>query len=427
VIFEQAYSDSTICAPARMALLTGLHHHRLPTQVNGLALREGFFTVAHALGAVGYDTALIGKMHFAPVRAHHGFATSRIAEHMSGLVAKPGAAAETDDYHYWLRSEGHNDWRFEREARGQAAKDGRPPAERLPTIAEHVHPTAWIEREAVRLLRDRDPDRPLFLVVSFLHPHAPLNPPEPYRSMYRLRDAQLPDDGFEANARLPAGFQASMERAPRKVDPDNARPLQYQLTRVRSLVNQIDDAVGRIVSQLDLPRSVLFFTSDHGDYAGHRGVLTKQPWIPFDDLARVPFFVTGHDIAGGRSISNLVQTPDFALTCLDYAGAERPIESFDGRSLRPVLSDPDHRGDPDRALALATSLGFPTLRRGDHKLIRHLGSSEEVLFDLSVDPGETVDRRHEPDHRAIGDEMARLLDRELVVGQPDLPSFVPAG
>ena len=225
-------------------------------------------------------------------------------------------------------------------ARSQASREGRPPPERLPTIAEYLHPTAWIAREAVTYLENRDRERPLFLVVSFLHPHAPLNPPEPYRSKYKLRDAQLPDDGFEANDGLPPGFRASMGRSPRIVDPDNPRPMQHHLTMVRALVNQIDVAVGHIIDQLDLSRSVLFFTSDHGDYAGHRGLLMKQPWIPFDDLARVPFFATGADVAGGRSISTLVQTPDFAVTCLDYAGVELPGASFDGRSLRPLLTDP---------------------------------------------------------------------------------------
>ncbi len=48
--FDHAYSASTVCVPARNALLTGLHPHRVPTQANGLALREGFWTLPRALG-----------------------------------------------------------------------------------------------------------------------------------------------------------------------------------------------------------------------------------------------------------------------------------------------------------------------------------------------------------------------------------------
>jgi choline-sulfatase len=63
IIFENAYSTSTVCVPARCSLLTGLLHHRVPTQNQGefgfLALREGFWTVPRYLRTAGYRTALI--------------------------------------------------------------------------------------------------------------------------------------------------------------------------------------------------------------------------------------------------------------------------------------------------------------------------------------------------------------------------------
>jgi arylsulfatase A-like enzyme len=65
----------------RVALLTGLQPHRVPSQVNRLAFREGFWTIAHALRAAGYETAAIGKMHFFPPHADHGFETMRLCEH----------------------------------------------------------------------------------------------------------------------------------------------------------------------------------------------------------------------------------------------------------------------------------------------------------------------------------------------------------
>ncbi|MDQ1534333.1 MAG: arylsulfatase, partial [Actinomycetota bacterium] len=89
VIFETAYSASTVCIPARNALLTGIQPHRLPTQENPFALREGFWTVAHELRHAGYETAFIGKAHFAPVHAQHGFETMRLCEHLSSQALGP--------------------------------------------------------------------------------------------------------------------------------------------------------------------------------------------------------------------------------------------------------------------------------------------------------------------------------------------------
>lgn len=101
VIFDNAYSTSTVCVPARTSLLTGLFPHRAPTQVNGLALQEGFWTIAHALRAAGYQTATIGKGHFYPIHSRHGFERMRMVEHLN--CYSPGVV---DDYLRWLVWEG---------------------------------------------------------------------------------------------------------------------------------------------------------------------------------------------------------------------------------------------------------------------------------------------------------------------------------
>src|SRR5438309_11173270 len=63
VIFENAYSSSTTCVPARVSLLTGLQNHRVPRQVNRYALGEGFWAIARARQHAGYETGPIGQGH----------------------------------------------------------------------------------------------------------------------------------------------------------------------------------------------------------------------------------------------------------------------------------------------------------------------------------------------------------------------------
>jgi arylsulfatase len=174
VNFENAYSASTVRVPARVALMTGFEPHRVPTQENPFALREGFWTVAHELRNAGYETALIGKAHFAPVHAQHGFETLRLCEHLGSQGLGPLSCErddELDDYHDWLLARGYADWRFERPS--LAATPG--PAQVFPPGPD-VHPTGWVEREATEFLDRRNHSRPLFLVVSFPHPHAPSKP-----------------------------------------------------------------------------------------------------------------------------------------------------------------------------------------------------------------------------------------------------------
>jgi arylsulfatase A-like enzyme len=301
--------------------MTGVEPHRVPTQENQFALREGFWTVAHELSRAGYQTALIGKAHFAPVHAQHGFEILRLCEHLhaQGLGRlSVQRNDELDDYHDWLLARGYPDWRFD----DVAAPAGSVEARHVFPYGPEVHPTGWVEQEATAVLERRDPSRPLFLVVSFPHPHAPYNPPEPYASMFDPDDARLPEGGFEVNSGLPMVCQLALARSRSRDEAADELRLRRFLATVRGLIKHIDDAIGRVIARLDLSSTLIAFTSDHGDYAGHRGLLRKNPWMPFDDLARVPLFFAGHGVRGGRVVPGPVQSYDFALTALDLAGIE---------------------------------------------------------------------------------------------------------
>lgn len=423
VVFDAAYSASTVCVPARVALLTGLQPHRVPAQENPSALREGFWTAAHALRLAGYETALIGKMHFAPVHAAHGFETMRLCEHLSAQGFGPLSRERgdtVDDYHAWLVEQGLPDSRVQNDA----APDGEPVEARA--LPPEAHPTAWVEREVSSFLATRDRERPLFLIISFPHPHAPYDPPEPYASMYDPETCTVPAEGYAVNEGLPLVFQLATEASNTRVEAAEASSVRKFLATARGLVKQIDDSVGRLVSQLDLSSTRLFFTSDHGDYSGHRGLMRKNPWIPFDDLAKVPLFACGGGIEGGRRVPDPVQSFDLALTWLDYAGV-RPPEgvTFDARTLRPILDGVPDARDPDRAVFSATTVTWPMVRRGPYKYIEHFEHGKDgnaVLFDLEADPTESVNRVDDPSLAAVRAELEELLDTLRAQPVLDLPA-----
>jgi len=390
-VFGQATSASTTCVPARVGLLTGLLHHRVRRVPEGLALAPGEWTVARALRAAGYQTALVGKMHFSPVRADHGFDTMRMCEDIR--LAGGYTRADTDDYHEWLIEQGITDWR---EAFGGDDLNSTFP------LSAVVHPTGWIEREACEVLERRDPSRPLFLIVSFPNPHALYNPAEPYASRFSPADVELPTDGFDVNEGLPASFLDAMPPPGRRVhDPEALRGM---LTLVHGLVNHIDEAVGRVLDHLDRARTVVFVTSDHGDFAGHRGLVRKTPWIPFEDLTRVALVANGPGVARGHRNDSPVMSADIVPTCLELAGLDPLAGVLDAQSLVPAL----HRTgepDPERLILSTTTTGWPMARRGDLKLIMDKKTGAIAVFDLGTDPGET-DNIHA---RCAGLDAARDL------------------
>jgi choline-sulfatase len=261
--------------------------------------------------------------------------------------------------------------------------------------------------------------------VSFVNPHDPMNPPEPYASRYDPADAVLPEDGFEVNDGLDPSFLRALTDDQSFWNPSRVvseRALRDGLTRARALIRHIDDAIGSIVDRLDAD-AVVCFTSDHGDYGGHRGLLRKVPWIPFEDLARVPLIVAAPDVAEPGVVDDgLVQNADMALTFLDYAGLTVRSEDFESQSLRPRLRGRPSPEDLDRTLFLSTNLGWPTVRRDRWKYILRgrLLDPGVALFDLEEDPGERVDLAPDPAYADLREELHAVLMAECFRGALDL-------
>ncbi|HEY1076603.1 MAG TPA: sulfatase-like hydrolase/transferase [Fontimonas sp.] len=424
VVFDNAYSAATVCVPARTALLSGLSPHRAQTQV-GMSLKEGHWTIARAMRAAGYDTALIGKMHLNPIRSQHGFATLRTCEHLPSYGWNHGRNA-IDDYHTWLLWQGYADHRvthmfgpsLTKEARAFSAVNSAVPF----PLDERFHPTGWVRDQTIEYLTHRGRDRPLLLIVSFPHPHAPYDPPEPYASMYANDDARLPTGDYRQTEELAPFLRRAEYKGrfrPRLAEGLDPAVVRRTHVHIRALVHQIDRAIGEILAHIDLDDSLVFFTADHGDYGGHRGLLGKVPWVPFDDLAKVPFICAGRGVAGARHVAAATQSFDWVSTALAAAGVPAS-GNLDATDLGPLL-----RGEnqpEERAVYCGTSIGYPSIRHGGLKYIRHPHSDAELLFDLQADPGELRNLAAEP--RLSGERagLREILDRHLAAPPPDLPT-----
>jgi len=419
VIFDTAYSSSPSCVPARSSLMTGILHHRLPLMSPGprartptaLALKEGYWTIARALRNHSYDTALFGKMHFQPIKADHGFDTIASCEHLPA-----GYPADTsDDYRQWLEAEGLQDVRFH-----------NPTKPCLFPYDDDRHPTEWITGMAEKFLNMTDRDKkPWFTVVSYPDPHTPYLPLEKYARQCPPENEKLPPEGIEVNNSLPGLLKESAMRndpggffTPRRVESFPEQYTQAVLAAIRANIRHIDDVVQRLLDCIDLDNTIVVFLSDHGDFGGHRGFLGKAPWLPFDDLVRVPFFWAGAGINSGKRYSAPVQSFDLAPTLLDFAGIPLPCDNMDGISLRQVLQGGTM--DVERTVVSATTEGAPMIRQGRYKHIWHSGEGSSALYDLQNDPGERNNLADDPQFASLISDNVDYLRRLLDSPTPDL-------
>lgn len=354
VRFERAYATSSWTMPSVASLFTGRYpvQHGVHTMQSKLA--DGERTLAEALQEKGWATA--GFSANLLVGEPHGFGQGFDA--YTAFAVEPGAGKVRGAA---LR------------AHGQRWLDGRRPGASGP---------------------------PLFLYFQFMEPHAPYEPPEPWRS--RL---VRPHAAGEVEAAAEVMEQHKIWNRP----PE-------QIALLASLydgeVAAADEEVRLLFADLErrglLANAVVVITADHGEEFGDHGGLSHG-FTLFEEQVRVPLLILAPGLTPAV-VREPVSLVDVAPTVLALAGVPAPA-AIAGRSLVPLL-----RGEPAPAVDLLAELESMGPRKGlrkhqhalvhgAHKVLRSPNPFvAPQLFDLAVDPGE-----QHPDPPALAGELEALL------------------
>ena len=183
IVYDKCYTPSPVCVPARLSMLSGQYCARTGNNTNNKAQvynGEGFYS---EFTKAGYNSCCIGKMHYyTDLYAPMGFKKRLSQEEM---------AHPDDDYTKWLKA---SPYKNVFDYNGQRTELYYiPQVSQLPMEA---HPTQWVGDRSVEFIESCNPDEPMFLVSSFIHPHPPFCPPAPWNKMYRhpIRRAFQPED-----------------------------------------------------------------------------------------------------------------------------------------------------------------------------------------------------------------------------------------
>jgi len=391
--FTQHYAGSTVCAPSRCVLLTGLDtgHCRVRGNSPGM-MRPADVTTAELLREAGYRTGCIGKWGVgAPLPLddpqHNGF------DSFYGYISMWHAHNFYPEF--LIRNGGKVPLRNEVEPRWKET-DGRGIATRKVDYVPNL-----LTKEAIDFV-EQNRSRPFFLYFALNVPHAnneATHADTPERGM------EVPDFGPFAEKDWPGaekGFAAMM----RNIDRDVGRLLE----KLRQL--GLDE------------KTLVMFTSDNGPHqeGGHtmeffdsNGPLRGMKRDLYEGGVRVPMIARWPGrIEAGTTTDHISGFQDVLPTLAELAGVEPP-PGIDGISMAPtLLGKPGEQEQHDYLYWEFTERGGKrALRQGAWKIVQLKVSTpkpaDPELYNLSEDAGETKNVADQ--HPDVVRRLVALMDQ----------------
>ncbi len=400
MLFTQAYSGCTVCAPARCCLMTGLHSGHISVRGNGggASLRKEDVTVAELLRKCGYATGLFGKW---------GLGDSELGD--TGMAGVPNRKGFDEFFGYLHQLHAqfyYTTFLWDNDKKGSLPKnaDGNPGT---------YTPDLIMDRAVDFVQRHRD--KPFFLYLPVTIPHHEFIAPEETTKLYRGKFPETPVAHWRDNYALPREPKATFA----------------------AMVTHLDKGVGRlmnVIADLGLDENtIVFFVSDNGGAEGPlenpaffqaNGPLRGYKRDMYEGGLRVPMIARFPGrIAPGTVSSHVTYFPDMLPTFLDLAGcAKATPKQIDGLSIAPVLfgkknakrhdflywETADYGRKPPYGMMPETLI--QAVRQGRWKAVKNGPDAAVELYDLASDMGEKNDlAKRRP---KLARRLAEIMQRE---------------
>ncbi len=392
--FTDAYAACPVCSPTRASLMTGRYPARL--------------SITQFIGGHTYGRLCdVPYLHFLPhcertiataLRDDAGYQTWHVGKwHLGEKPFWP-------DQHGFEVNIGGCGWGM--------PKHGFFSPWQCPTMEdgpEGQHFTDGLTDAAIKLIRERDRERPFFLNLSHYAVHTPIQAPAELVEKYRAKAESLglrDEDALE-----PGEFHPCHHKRDK---PVVRRRFQCH-AEYAAMIENLDTAIGRLLDELDdqgiADNTLVVFTSDNGGLSTSEGSPTcnaplseGKGWM-YEGGNRVCQIVRWPGVvAPGRSTDEPCTSPDWYPTLLAAAGLpEHPVQHADGKSLMPLLSGEAFERGPIfwHYPHYSNQGGSPacSVRHGDWKLIEFFEDNRRELYNLRQDIEENHDLSAEQPER----------------------------
>ncbi len=359
--FTQNYAGSTVCAPSRCSLMTGLHTGHAQVRGNrevepeGQApLKRGTVTIPTLLKSAGYISGIFGKWALG--------APGSVSDATVFFDEFYGYNCQRQSHSYYPKHLWHN--------REKVVLDGKTYSHDL------------IMNAAMDFIKANS-DKPFFCYLPVTLPHAAMQAPKDLHDKYRKLCPQLED----------------------KIGKYDDTVVQNPIAAFPAMMEHLDNGVGQIlalVKELGLEDNTLvIFSSDNGPHreGGHNprfwdsnGPLRGIKRDLYEGGIRVPLLARWPGkIKPGTTSDQLVAFWDVLPTLCELAGVTTP-KDVDGISILPTLLGEKQRQHDYLYWEFTAQGGKQAIRKGNFKAVKRgvfKNSNAKIeLYDLNNDLAE---------------------------------------
>ncbi len=395
--FTQFYSGTSVCAPSRSSLMSGLHTGHTFIRGNKEVLPEGqhpiadsVHTIAEALKSAGYTTAAFGKWGL-------GFVGTEGDPLNQGFDRFYGYNCQRESHRYYPGHLWNNKTRV--------IINGKDDLK-----TKEVYAPGLIQEKALSFIQENK-EKPFFLFLPYTLPHAELEVPKD--NIFARFDGKFPEAPFKGqdygDGATPTGYTSQ----------------EKPHATFAAMVTRLDLYVGQVVStlkKLNLDKNTLIiFTSDNGphkeggadpEFFNSSGGLRGAKRDLYEGGIRVPFIASWPGKIKTGSTSNFIGAFwDIYPTFTKLSGG-KDAKNIDGISfLSELLGKPSQRQHTYLYWEFHELGGRQAVRQGNWKAV-YLNIKDPTkrtleLYDLSKDPQEKNNIASQ--HQEVTSKMLRII------------------
>lgn len=432
--FSRAYCPNPTCTPSRASIITGMYPSQHGAWSLGTKLLEDRHFVGEDFKKANYQTSLIGKAHFQPLRSTEEYSSLEAYptlqdleywrnfngpfygfDHVELTRNHVNEAHVGQHYALWMEEKGLKNW-----------KDYfLPPTGNMDPetsfkwpIPEEFHYNTWIAERSNALLEEyKHQDDNFFLWASFFDPHPEYLVPEPWDTMYSEKKITVPEMVQGEHDDNPPHFAKTQEENPDfsylqesgfaihgyrshhyyeygskfKVTNDDKMKI---VTTYYGMISMMDKYIGKILDKLEelgiAENTIVVFTTDHGHLFGQHGLQAKGGFH-YEDLLKLPFIVRyPNQIPAGKVNPAMQSLVDLAPTFLSFCDLPIPT-SMTGVDQKAVWLGEEKQARDHVICEFRhepTTIHQKTYVDNRYKITVYYNQTYGELFDLIEDPAE---------------------------------------